>query len=126
MPHTSLLFLVLLYAALEGGRPETRSQDLTGTWSASVEAGGGRTWSSLNLRQLGTRLDGSVSGRQGGSHTVTGNVAGDSVRLSFSFVETTPERPMTVTAVRISSDSLHGRVTFNGRDLGDFFAVRDR
>ena len=70
------MFFLFAFAAL--------AADVTGTWKGSIETPNGSREVTMNLKADGSKLTGTVSGRQGDVDIQDGKIDGDNI--SFSFV----------------------------------------
>lgn len=108
-------------ASPQGGAPASRN--LTGAWTLNVNVGEEKT-ASLNLRQEGDRLTGSIQGALG-----TGDIAnatiGNEVRFTVVINIDGQTKEATFTgAVAPAGNEIRGAVTIEGRAPGTFIATR--
>ena len=101
---------------------QTRSS-LTGTWSLAINLGEEKT-TSLNLRQEGNRLTGSIQGPFG-SGEIANASAGNEVRFTVVLNIDGQTKEATFSgAVAGSGNEIRGGVTIEGRAPGTFTATR--
>ncbi len=104
------------------GPTSTTSRNLTGTWSALVNLGEEKTLS-LNLRQEGDRLSGSIQGPLGAGEISNGST-GNEIRFTvvLNIENQTREATFVGTA---TGNEIRGSVTVEGRAPGTFTATRN-
>jgi imidazolonepropionase-like amidohydrolase len=104
------------------GPTSTTSRNLTGAWSVVVSLGEEKTIS-LNLRQEGDRLSGSIQGPLGAGE-ISNASAGNEIR--FTVVLNIDNQTKEATFVGTSSgNEIRGSVTVEGRAPGTFTATRN-
>lgn len=108
-----------------GGGPGGRNQ-LTGTWNLNVNLGQGEKAVTLNLRQEGERLSGSISGSLGAGEIANASIttAGE-VRFTVPLEIEGQTKEATFTG-RLSGDQIRGAVNVVGLAPGSFMGSRQR
>lgn len=114
---TGFLAIGLIAGLLSpGATAETRAADVTGTWKQTFEREGRTFESTLNLKQDGEKLTGTISGRQGRETEIeNGKVEGN--KVSFQVTRTFNENTFTQKYEgTLEGDTIKGKVEFQGRD----------
>ena len=70
-------------AALASFAALAADANVTGTWTMSVESPQGARESTLNLKQEGTAVSGTIKGARG-ENPISGTVSGNDVKLSYT------------------------------------------
>lgn len=116
-------------------RPPTASADrganASGTWSLTVSLTGTgnekqELTATLNLRQDGERLTGSLQGTLGSGNIATGSVTGSEVNFTVPITLTAPASQTTdaIFAGTVTGNQMRGTVQVVGRGAGTFTATR--
>jgi len=74
--RTLVLFALFAFCAL--------AADIDGTWKGSVETPNGAREVTMKLKADGSRLAGTISGRQGDVEIQDGKIEGDTISFAFS------------------------------------------
>ena len=104
------------------GPTSTTSRNLTGAWSVVVNLGEEKTLS-LNLRQEGDRLSGSIQGPLG-TGEISNASAGNEIRFTVVLNIDTLTREATFVGT-MAGNEIRGSVTVEGRAPGTFTATRN-
>jgi hypothetical protein len=103
------------------GPTSTTSRNLTGDWTVVVNLGEAKTIS-LNLRQEGDRLSGSIQGPLGSSE-ISNASAGNEIRFTVVLNIDNQTKEATFVGTMTGSE-IRGSVTVEGRAPGTFTATR--
>jgi adenine deaminase len=104
------------------GPTSTTSRNLTGAWSVVVNLGEEKTIS-LNLRQEGDRLSGSIQGPLG-TGEISNASAGNEIRFTVVLNIDNQTREATFVGT-LTGNEIRGSVTVEGRAPGTFTATRN-
>ena len=108
--------------------PGAGAGSATGTWSVTVNLGGGiaEQTVTLNLQQQGERLTGSLQGALGSGQLGAGNVTGSDIRFNVPIALPAPASQTTDAQFTgtITGNTMSGTVQPVGRDAGTFTATR--
>jgi hypothetical protein len=117
MKKVSLIFALMAFTAVV----LFAATDLTGTWNAKVDLGGGQTGSpTFVLKQDGEKLTGAYSGALGEA-PIKGTVKGNEITLDFEASGAAIHY-----AGKVSADGarIEGTVDYGGQASGTFTATR--
>ena len=102
--------------------PAYLQDDVSGTWSLSVETQQGTATPTVILKQAGERITGSYKGRLGES-TLEGSIKGNEIRFAVKLKFQDQEVTITYSGT-VEKDSMKGTVQFGDRGSGPFTARR--
>lgn len=92
--------------------------DVTGKWTYEMQGRNGNTMTTtMNLKQDGDKLTGSISGRNGDTDITDGKVDGDNI--SFKVVREFNGNQMTSSYKgKVDGDTIHFSMTMEGGNMG--------
>ena len=102
--------------------PAYLQDDVSGTWSLSVETQRGTATPTVTLKQAGERITGSYKGRLGDS-TLEGTIKGNEIRFAVKLKFQDQEVTITYSGT-VEKDSMKGTAQFGDRGSGPWTATR--